>query len=69
MRKNGVEVLTAFGDDGRETDDFRARADYDEELQFSVVGELHSAVICSYLLGHNMFEIICSIEYFEYLCK
>ena len=68
VREYRVEVLAAFGDDGREADDFGARADYDEEFQFAVFGEPHSAVICSYLLGHNMFEIICSIEYFVYLC-
>lgn len=53
MRKYRIEVLAAFGDDGREADDFRARADYDEEFQFAIVGKPDSAVICSYLLGHN----------------
>ena len=68
MREYRVEVLAAFGDDCRETDDFRARADYDEEFQFAVFGELDSAVICSNLLGHNYLKLFCFDNILYYLC-
>ena len=47
MGQQAVEIGPAFIDDGRETDDFGARADDDEQLELAVVLELCH----SYLTG------------------
>ena len=47
MRKEAVEILTTFVDDGRQADDLRARADDDEKFELSVVLELcHIFSLC-----------------------
>ncbi len=45
MRQQAVEILAAFVDDRRQSDNLRARADDDEEFELSVVLELCHIIV------------------------
>ena len=45
MGENDVKIFAAFVNDGGEADDFRARADDDEQLELAVVLELNVVVV------------------------
>ena len=57
VRQDAVEVLAALVDDGREADDFGARAHDNQEFQLAVVGKFHVGVV-----GFNVHIFSCFFQ-------
>ena len=56
MRQNTVKILTALIDDGRQTDNFRSSAYYNQEFQLTVLLKLDIRIIQFYIHCSKLFQ-------------